>query len=157
MRMTCASSCSSSSLIRSWVIGRGAVCDCSFIRIAAASGCPIQMGRNLFPSAVFRRTIGCLPTKSKLTPYICISCKQRPRSEYSSGVRGQTFGLPKLRKRHVDDLPRHAVADAGLALGHAHRLDAEEDDPAAVMGDNIADLHCRSPAIVGRGAPHPYP
>jgi hypothetical protein len=56
------------SLTRSCVIGRGEVWLCSFIRIAAASACPIQIGRNLFPSAVFRRTIGCLPTRSKLTP-----------------------------------------------------------------------------------------
>ena len=56
------------SLNRSCVIGRGAAWLCSFIRIAAASGWPIQIGRNLFPSAVFNRTIGCLPTKSKLTP-----------------------------------------------------------------------------------------
>ena len=56
------------SLSRSCVIGRGAAWLCSFIRIAAASGWPIQIGRNLFPSAVFNRTIGCLPTKSKLTP-----------------------------------------------------------------------------------------
>jgi hypothetical protein len=54
--------------MRSWVIGRGVAAPWSFIRIAAASGWPIQIGRNLFPSAVFRRTIGCLPTKSKLTP-----------------------------------------------------------------------------------------
>src|SRR5207248_3569457 len=51
---------------RSWVIGRGGAWLWSFIRIAAASGCPIQIGRNLFPSAVLSRTIGCLPTKSKL-------------------------------------------------------------------------------------------
>jgi hypothetical protein len=53
---------------RSWVIGRGVEAPWSFIKIAAASGWPIQIGRNLFPSAVFRRTIGCFPTKSKLTP-----------------------------------------------------------------------------------------
>ena len=56
------------SLIRSCVIGRGVVAPWSFIRIAAASGCPIQIGRNLLPSTVFSSTIGCLPTMSKLTP-----------------------------------------------------------------------------------------
>ena len=56
------------SVKRSCVIGRGVAAPWSFIRIAAASGCPIQMGRNLFPSAVFSKTIGCLPTMSKLTP-----------------------------------------------------------------------------------------
>ena len=56
------------SLIRSCVIGRGVVAPWSFIRIAAASGCPIQIGRNRFPSTVFNNTIGCLPTMSKLTP-----------------------------------------------------------------------------------------
>ncbi len=56
------------SLIRSCVIGRGVLAPWSFIRIAAASGWPIQIGRNLFPSRVFRSTIGCLPTMSKLTP-----------------------------------------------------------------------------------------
>ena len=68
MRTTVASSCSSMSVTRSWVIGRGVDAFCSFIRIAAASGWPIQIGRNLFPSAVLRRTIGCLPARSKLTP-----------------------------------------------------------------------------------------
>ena len=63
-----ASSCSSTSESRSWVIGRGVEAPCSFIRIAAASGWPIQIGRNLFPSTVFSSTIGCLPTMSKLTP-----------------------------------------------------------------------------------------
>ena len=53
---------------RSWVIGRGVEAPWSFIRIAAASGWPIQIGRNLLPSTVFRSTIGCLPTMSKLTP-----------------------------------------------------------------------------------------
>jgi hypothetical protein len=62
------SSSDSISLIRSWVIGRGVLAPWSFIRIAAASGCPIQIGRNLLPSRVFRSTIGCLPTMSKLTP-----------------------------------------------------------------------------------------
>jgi hypothetical protein len=38
------------------------------MRMAAASGCPIQMGRNLSSSAVFRSTIGCFPIGSKLTP-----------------------------------------------------------------------------------------
>ena len=37
-------------------------------KIAAASGCPIQIGRKRFPSTVFSNTIGCLPTMSKLTP-----------------------------------------------------------------------------------------
>ena len=62
------SSSESTSLIRSWVIGRGVFAPWSFMRIAAASGWPIQIGRNLFPSRVFRSTIGCLPTMSKLTP-----------------------------------------------------------------------------------------
>ena len=53
---------------RSWVIGRGVDAPWSFMRMAAASGCPIQIGRNLFESTVFRSTIGCLPTMSKLTP-----------------------------------------------------------------------------------------
>ena len=53
---------------RSCVIGRGVVAPCSFMRIAAASGCPIQIGRNLLLSTVFSSTIGCLPTMSKLTP-----------------------------------------------------------------------------------------
>ena len=56
------------SLIRSCVIGRGVLAPWSFIRIAAASGWPIQIGRNLLPSRVFSSTIGCLPTMSKLTP-----------------------------------------------------------------------------------------
>ncbi len=34
---------------RSWVIGRGVPAPCSFIRIDAASGWPIQIGRNLLP------------------------------------------------------------------------------------------------------------
>ena len=67
-RVQVTSSSLSMSLTRSWVIGRGVVAPWSFMRIAAASGWPIQIGRNLFPSAVFRRTIGCLPTRSKLTP-----------------------------------------------------------------------------------------
>ncbi len=62
------SSSPSTSTIRSCVIGRGVLAPCSFIRMAAASGCPIQIGRNLFESTVFRSTIGCLPTMSKLTP-----------------------------------------------------------------------------------------
>ena len=49
-------------------MGRGVEAPWSFIRIAAASGWPIQIGRNRFPSTVFNRTIGCLPTMSKLTP-----------------------------------------------------------------------------------------
>ena len=53
---------------RSWVIGRGVEAPWSFIRIAAASGWPIQIGRNLFVSTALSNTIGCLPTMSKLTP-----------------------------------------------------------------------------------------
>ena len=53
---------------RSCVIGRGVQAPWSFIRIAAASGCPIQIGRKRLPSIVFSSTIGCLPTMSKLTP-----------------------------------------------------------------------------------------
>ena len=48
--------------------GRGAVAPWSFIRIAAASGWPIQIGRNFVPSAVFSSTIGCFPTRSNDTP-----------------------------------------------------------------------------------------
>ena len=62
------SSSVSISSIRSCVIGRGVFAPWSFMRIAAASGWPIQIGRNLFPSRVLSRTIGCLPTMSKLTP-----------------------------------------------------------------------------------------
>ena len=53
---------------RSCVSGRGAVAPWSFIRIAAASGWPIQIGRNFEPSAVLRSTIGCFPTRSNDTP-----------------------------------------------------------------------------------------
>jgi hypothetical protein len=49
-------------------MGRGVVAPCSFMRMAAASGCPIQIGRNLLLSTVLSNTIGCLPTMSKLTP-----------------------------------------------------------------------------------------
>ena len=62
------SSSPSTSTSRSCVIGRGVEAPWSFIRIAAASGCPIQIGRNLLLSTVFSSTIGCLPTMSKLTP-----------------------------------------------------------------------------------------
>ena len=62
------SSSPSMSQSRSCVIGRGVEAPCSFIRIAAASGWPIQIGRNLLLSTVFSSTIGCLPTMSKLTP-----------------------------------------------------------------------------------------
>ena len=55
-------------VLKPLMLGRGVEAPCSFIRIAAASGWPIQIGRNLFPSAVFSNTIGCLPTMSKLTP-----------------------------------------------------------------------------------------
>src|SRR5881296_1682295 len=51
IRITWAPSCSSMSVTRSWVIGRGGAWLWSFIRIAAASGWPIQIGRNLLPSA----------------------------------------------------------------------------------------------------------
>ena len=67
-RVHLTSSSPSISVSRSWVIGRGVVAPWSFMRIAAASGWPIQIGRNLFPSTVFSSTIGCLPTMSKLTP-----------------------------------------------------------------------------------------
>ena len=50
------------------VSGLGVFAPCSFIRIAAASGWPIQMGRKRLPSAVFSRTIGCFPTMSNDTP-----------------------------------------------------------------------------------------
>ena len=49
-------------------MGRGVLAPWSFIRIAAASGWPIQMGRNLFESTVLSSTIGCLPTMSNETP-----------------------------------------------------------------------------------------
>ena len=67
-RATSACSPSITSAIRSWVIGRGESVPCSFIRMAAASAWPIQMGRKRLPSAVFSSTMGCLPTMSKLTP-----------------------------------------------------------------------------------------
>src|SRR3954451_18034855 len=63
---------------RSWVIGRGVEAPWSFIRIAAASGWPIQIGRNLFVSTALRGTIGWLPTMSKLTPEMTISCTLGP-------------------------------------------------------------------------------
>ena len=61
-------SSATTSVRRSCVIGRGVSAPWSFIRMAAASAWPIQIGRNLFPDTVFNRTIGCLPTMSKLTP-----------------------------------------------------------------------------------------
>ena len=67
-RVHLTSSSPSMSESRSWVIGRGVAAPCSFIRIDAASGWPIQIGRNLLLSTVFSSTIGCLPTMSKLTP-----------------------------------------------------------------------------------------
>ena len=48
--LTFAFSSPSIDVTRSCVIGRGVGVPCSFIRIAAASGWPIQMGRNLLPS-----------------------------------------------------------------------------------------------------------
>ncbi len=68
MRATSASNWPMMLVSRSWVIGRGSSVPCSLMRIAAASGCPIQMGRKRLPSTVLRRTIGCLPMTSKLTP-----------------------------------------------------------------------------------------
>ena len=53
---------------RSWVIGRGRLVPCSLMRMAAASGCPIQIGRKRLPSTVLSSTMGCLPMTSKLTP-----------------------------------------------------------------------------------------
>ena len=67
-RVHSTSSSPSMSESRSCVIGRGVEAPWSFIRIAAASGWPIQIGRNLLLSIVFNSTIGCLPTMSKLTP-----------------------------------------------------------------------------------------
>ena len=67
-RVQLTSSSERTSESRSWVIGRGVLAPWSFMRIAAASGCPIQIGRNLFESTVLSKTIGCLPTMSKLTP-----------------------------------------------------------------------------------------
>src|SRR3954454_25333520 len=61
---------------RSCVIGRGVEAPWSFIRIAAASGYPIQIGRNLFVSTALSSTIGCFPTMSQLTPELPISCKR---------------------------------------------------------------------------------
>jgi hypothetical protein len=66
--ITSASSWPTTSLSRSCVIGRAGAAFCNLTRIAAASGCPIQIGRKRLPSAVFSSTIGCLPTMSKLTP-----------------------------------------------------------------------------------------
>jgi hypothetical protein len=56
------------SVRRSWVIGRCGVAPWRRMRIAAASAWPIQMGRKRSSSTVLRRTIGCLPIGSKLTP-----------------------------------------------------------------------------------------
>jgi len=56
------------SVSRSCVIGRCGVAPWSRMRIAAASACPIQMGRKRSSSTVFRSTMGCLPIGSKLTP-----------------------------------------------------------------------------------------
>ena len=67
-RVQLTSSSASMSNSRSCVIGRGVEAPWSFIRIAAASGWPIQIGRNLFVSTALSSTIGCLPTMSKLTP-----------------------------------------------------------------------------------------
>ena len=63
-----ASNCSMTVVSRSCVIGRGSSVPCSLMRMAAASGWPIQMGRNLLPSSVLSSTMGCLPMTSKLTP-----------------------------------------------------------------------------------------
>src|SRR3954468_1769417 len=56
------------SATRSCVIGRGVGEPCSLTRMAAASGWPIQIGRNLFPSKVLSSTIGCFPALFKRDP-----------------------------------------------------------------------------------------
>ena len=53
---------------RSCVIGRGVSESCRRAKIAAASGCPIQIGKKRFVSTVLSNTIGCLPTMSNDTP-----------------------------------------------------------------------------------------
>src|SRR5215471_10114072 len=134
MRLMEAPSCSSISLTRSCVIGRTDVWLCSFMRIAAASGCPIQMGRNLFPSAVFSRTIGCLPTRSKLTPY--------GRKPAVTRLRRVALGT---RAHAVAQRPRAARGDL-----------AERGDPADLPPDGGAlavgthfELRCRGRARPG--------
>ena len=56
------------SVKRSCVIGRGVEAPWSFIRIAAASGWPIQIGRNRLPSAVFSKDDRLLAAQVEADP-----------------------------------------------------------------------------------------
>src|SRR6266511_3678671 len=60
-------------LRRSWVIGRGVTTPWRARAMAAASACPIQMGRNRSPSASRRRTMGWFVGSSIRTPASDIS------------------------------------------------------------------------------------
>src|SRR5205085_466715 len=122
---------------------------CSFIRIAAASGWPIQIGRKRLPSTVFRRTIGCLPTRSKLTPYTAICCiktgsaspfhsSPEPLGRISVGLR--RFCV-KLGQRHPDALARANVLELRAPVVDAHRVEAAQDVPTSLIGDEVSDFH----------------
>src|SRR5437899_2868575 len=96
------------SVRRSCVIGLGVDAPWSFIRIAAASGWPIQMGRNLFPSAVLSSTIGCPPCRRVRTALLP-----------APGARLARAALGRARRA----APRER--DVVLARRHAARLRRE--------------------------------
>src|SRR3954451_11018928 len=104
---------------RSCVMGRGVEAPWSFMRIAAASGCPIQIGRNLLESTVLRRTIGCLPAMSKLTPEMTISCTRRaPRSGDCAKYRYPAWSPESARASPGSGLEDHLDRPVLLALEH---------------------------------------
>src|SRR5713101_7548232 len=137
------------SVTRSCVIGRGVDAFCSFIKIAAASGWPIQIGRNRFPSTVFRRTIGCLPTRSKLTPYTAICCittvSASPLHSSPEALRRTSVGrrrfLVQLGQPYPDALAGAQVLELRAPNIDAHRIEAAQDVFASLIGDEVSNFH----------------
>src|ERR687885_3034412 len=77
-----APSARTTSLSRSWVMGRAGRTPCCSKAIAAASTAPIQMGRYRSPCVSLSSRIGWFPGSSTRTPTTLSSC---------------TVGLPQLR------------------------------------------------------------
>src|SRR5207247_7930117 len=116
-------------LRRSWVIGRGVTTPWSARAMAAASACPIQMGRKRSPSASRRRTMGWFVGSSIRTPASDISIMA------SSG----NLALPS-----PSDNLGGALA-TGVRPGNGPRDTLKvRDEEVRIRGEGGEVLHCQA-------------
>src|SRR5690349_16467213 len=70
-----------------------------------------------------------------------ISCKDRPRSEYSSGLRAETLSFLELVVADEQLFSRRRIEHVRAPVRHAHRVVPEQAHHAPAEEDFVADLH----------------